>query len=81
MAKEHVQMDEGNTLQLYTCMHMSGLLLCVCACMHFHVTCACMLVACDYKLRFHAEKSSLFLNKQMNKMSTEKKDLVYSQQI
>ena len=38
----------------------TGFLLCVCACMHFHVTCAWTLVACDYKMRFHAENNHYF---------------------
>ena len=60
------------TLQLYTCMHLY-----VCACIF-----ACMLAACDYKMLCHAEKNHCFiaqdLNKQKNKMSTEKKDLKWS---
>ena len=48
------------TLQLYTCMH-------VCVCMHFHVTCACMLAACDYKMLCHAENNHCSIAQDLNK--------------
>ena len=63
------------TLQLYTCMH-----LCVCACifmLHVHACLQFVTIKCFVMLKSHCSIAQ-DLNKQKNKMSTEKKDLKWS---